>query len=101
MKSICALPVKMPNVNSRWYKLVANELNVRPSAQNKPPTNTTERHEKRWHNADDNGAKAKHSADSMAGIHEATAVELDGKISRISTNKTPYDLTWKIKLKVY
>lgn len=29
----------------------------------------------------------------MAGIHEATAVELSENISKISTNSTPYDLT--------
>lgn len=54
-----------------------------------PPTNTTKRHEKRWHNALETGANAKHNADKIAGIQEATAVELDGNISRISTNRTP------------
>lgn len=66
---------------------------MRPSEQNKPPTNTTERHENRWHNALEMGASTKHSADKMAGIHEATAIELDGNVSRISTNSTPYDFT--------
>lgn len=54
---------------------------------------TTVRHEKRWHNALDNGAKAKHNADRIAGIQEATAVELVENISKISTNNTPYDFT--------
>lgn len=66
---------------------------MRPSAQNRPPTKTTERHEYRWHSALDMGARAKQSADKMAGIHEATAIELPGKVSKISTNSTPYDLT--------
>lgn len=29
----------------------------------------------------------------MAGIHDATAVEFVGNISKISTKSTPYDLT--------
>lgn len=61
--------------------------------QNKPPTKTTDLHEKRWHKALDSGAKTKHKADKIAGIHEATAVELDGNVSKISTNNTPYDFT--------
>lgn len=66
---------------------------MRPHAQNKPPTNTTERQENRWHNALESGASAKHKADKIAGIQDATAVELDGKCSKISMNSTPYDLT--------
>lgn len=51
--------------------------------------NTTVRQEKRWHSALDSGAKAKHNADKMAGIQDATAVELVEKISKISTKSTP------------
>lgn len=54
---------------------------------------TTVRQENRWHNALDSGANAKHNADKMAGIQDATAVELVEKSSKISTNKTPYDFT--------
>lgn len=50
---------------------------------------TTVRHENRWHKALDRGAKAKHNADKIAGIQDATAVELVEKISNISTNRTP------------
>lgn len=57
--------------------------------QNKPPTKTTDRQENRWHRALDNGAKARHNADRIAGIQDATAVELVGNVSKISTNKTP------------
>lgn len=57
--------------------------------QNRPPTKTTVLQEKRWHKALESGANTRHKADRIAGIHDATAVELDGKVSNISTNSTP------------